>query len=208
MKNNYSNIDTIVFDFGGVLIDWNPRHMYKTILDDEEKMEWFLKHICTDEWNLEQDRGRSLKSGTEILTTQFPEHKDLIEAFYGNWEQMLNGEIKETVEILYELKKKFKLYGLTNWSAETFPVALERFEFLKVFDGIVVSGDEKLIKPDKEIFDLLLKRYNLHAENCVFIDDNVRNIQAAANIGFHAIHFTSAETLKEKLIEMNLIKGK
>jgi 2-haloacid dehalogenase len=200
-----NNIDTIVFDFGGVLIDWNPRHMYRTILDDEEKMEWFLKHICTDEWNLEQDKGRSLKSGTEILTEKFPEHKNLIEAFYGNWEQMLKGEISETVEILHELKKKFKIYGLTNWSAETFPVALKRFGFLQIFDGIVVSGDEKLIKPEKEIFELLLNRYNLKAENCVFIDDNIKNIEAAAAIGFHAIHFTSANDLKQRLVLLKIL---
>jgi 2-haloacid dehalogenase len=205
MKNNYSNIDTIVFDFGGVLVDWNPRHLYKTLLDDEEEMEWFLKNICTDEWNLEQDRGRSLKEATELLTEKFPEHKDLIEAYYGNWEQMLKGEITETVEILHKLKKKFKLYGLTNWSAETFPVALERFNFFQLFDGIVVSGHEKLIKPGKEIFELLLNRYNLKANNSLFIDDNKKNVQAAANIGFHTIHFTSAENLKEKLISMKLV---
>ena len=205
MKNEYSNIETIVFDFGGVLIDWNPRHMYRTILDDEEKMEWFLKHICTDEWNLEQDKGRSLESGTEILTKKFPEHKNLIEAFYGNWEQMLKGEISETVEILHELKNKFKIYGLTNWSAETFPVALKRFDFLKLFDGIVVSGHEKLIKPGKEIFHLLLKRYNLQSGNCVFIDDNIKNVEAAVAIGFHTIYFISPEDLKEKLVTMKLL---
>jgi len=207
MKNKYSNIDTIVFDFGGVLIDWNPRHLYKTLLDDEEKIEWFLKNICTDEWNLEQDKGRSLKAATKFLTDKFPEHKNLIEAYYGQWEQMLKGEIAETVEILHELKKKFKIYGLTNWSAETFPVALERFKFFQLFDGIVVSGDEKIIKPGKEIFYLLLKRYNLRAENCLFIDDNIKNIQAAVNIGFHAIHFISAEDLKEKLLSMKIIKA-
>lgn len=205
MKNEYSNIDTIVFDFGGVLIDWNPRHVYKTIFNDEEKVEWFLKNICTDEWNIEQDRGRSLKEGTEILKKKFPEHQALIEAYYGRWEEMLKGEMAETVEILYELKKKFKIYGLTNWSAETFPVALKRFNFLQLFDGIVVSGDEKLIKPEKEIFELLLNRYNLKAENCVFIDDNIKNVQAAINIGFHAIHFISAEDLKHQLVLLNIL---
>ena len=205
MKNDYSNIDTIIFDFGGVLIDWNPRHVYKTIFDDEKKMEWFLKNICNDEWNVEQDRGRSLKEGTEILKQEFPEHAALIEAYYGRWKEMLKGEIAETVEILHELKKKFKIYGLTNWSSETFPVALERFDFLKLFDGIVVSGDENLIKPDKEIFHLLLKRYNLRAENCVFIDDNIKNIESATGIGFNTIHFTSAEDLKHKLNLINII---
>jgi 2-haloacid dehalogenase len=205
MENKYSAIDTIVFDFGGVLVDWNPRHLYKTLLDDEKEMEWFLSNICTDEWNLEQDRGRSLMSATEMLKERFPEHRTLIEAYYGRWEEMLKGEISETVEILHKLKEKFKIYGLTNWSAETFPVALKRFDFFQLFDGIVVSGDEKLIKPDKEIFYLLLKRYNLRATNCVFIDDNIKNIESAANIGFHTIHFKSAEDLKQKLSAMNII---
>jgi 2-haloacid dehalogenase len=155
---------------------------------------------------LEQDRGRSLKEATEFLIEKFPEHKNLIEAYYGNWEQMLKGEIAETVEVLHELKKKFKLYGLTNWSAETFPVALERFKFFQLFDGIVVSGHEKFIKPGKEIFELLLNRYNLKAINSVFIDDNIKNVQTAATIGFHAIHFTSAENLREKLISMKLLE--
>ena len=205
MISKYSNINTIVFDFGGVLIDWNPRHLYKTLIEDKEEIEWFLNNICTDEWNLEQDKGRSLERATEMLKEKFPEHERLIEAYYGRWEEMLQGEIAETVEILHELKKKFKIYGLTNWSAETFPVALKRFEFLQLFDGIVVSGDEKLIKPGKEIFHLLLSRYNLNPKNCVFIDDNLKNVQAAANIGFYAIHFTTAENLREKLISMNVL---
>ena len=199
-------IDTIVFDFGGVLIDWNPAYVYKDLFNnDDERMNWFLSNICTSDWNLEQDRGRTLAEGTALLQEKFPEHHEHIEAFYGQWPKMLGGEISETVEILKKLKQKYNLYGLTNWSAETFPVALERFQFLQLFDGIVVSGDEKMIKPDKQLFQLLLDRYHLTAANCIFIDDNQKNAEAAAELGFHAIHFTSADNLKEKLVSMNVL---
>lgn len=199
-------IDTIVFDFGGVLIDWNPAYVYKERFNnDDERMNWFLSNVCTSEWNLEQDRGRTLAEGTALLKEQFPGHHEHIEAFYGQWPQMLKGEIPETVQILKELKQKYKVYGLTNWSAETFPVALERFSFLKLFDGIVVSGDEKMIKPDKQFFQLLLNRYHLTADSCIFIDDNQKNTEAAAELGFHIVHFTSAGDLKERLIAMNVL---
>ena len=198
-------IDTIIFDFGGVLVDWDPKYVYQELFDEPEKMHWFLENICTNEWNLEQDRGRSLAEGTEILAKQFPEQDELIRAFYGRWKEMLSGEIRGTVEILHELKRKYPVYGLTNWSAETFPVALERFDFFKVFDGIVVSGTEKLVKPDKAIFQLILDRYHLKAENSLFIDDNAKNIRTAEEMGFHAIHFESPEKLKAKLTLMKIL---
>ena len=198
-------IDTIIFDFGGVLVDWDPKYVYRQLFDKPEKMHWFLENICTNEWNLEQDRGRSLAVGTEILTKQFPEHDELIGAFYGRWKEMLSGEIPGTVEILLELKREYPVYGLTNWSAETFPVALERFDFFKVFDGIVVSGTERLVKPDQAIFQLILDRYRLKAENSLFIDDNVKNIRAAEEMGFHAIHFESPEKLRAKLTLMKIL---
>src|SRR5690606_30892411 len=144
-------IDTVIFDFGGVLVDWNPRYLFKEYFRDDEKMEWFLENICTDEWNAEQDRGRSLQDDTGILVGQFPDWEKEIRMYYDRWEIMLKDAIHETVEILYALRAKYKMYGLTNWSAETFPIALERFEFFQVFDGILVSGKEKLIKPDEKI---------------------------------------------------------
>ena len=198
-------IDTIVFDFGGVLIDWNPRYVFRSLFDDEEKMEWFLANITTDEWNVQQDKGRLLQDATALLVESFPEHQQLIEAYYGRWEEMLKGEITETVEILHELRNKFRLYGLTNWSAETFPIALERYSFLKEFDGILVSGEEKLIKPDPAIFHLLMERYTITAENAVFIDDNIKNVTAAKNIGFHIVHFTTADLLRRQLQEWKLL---
>lgn len=192
-------IDTIVFDFGGVLVDWNPKYVYQDIFDTDEEINWFLANICTNEWNLEQDRGRPFAEGVSVLKNKFPDYATHIEAYHLQWEKMLKGEITETVEILKQLKSTYKLYGLTNWSAETFPVALQRFQFLKWFDGIVVSGMEKMIKPNKAFFQLLLNRYNLKAENCVFIDDNIKNVEAALGLGFHAIHFISANDLREKL---------
>ena len=201
-----TNIDTIVFDFGGVLIDWNPRHVFRQLFDDEEKMEWFLSNVCTDEWNVQQDKGRLLHEATALLkASSHSDHHELIEAYYGRWEEMLKGEISETVEILHELRKEFKVYGLTNWSAETFPIAQQRFPFLQVFDGIVVSGEEKMIKPDPAIFQLLMSRYNIKAEQSLFIDDNIKNVAAARQLGFEAIQFTTADELRTQLRDLKLI---
>lgn len=198
-------IDTVIFDFGGVLVDWNPRYVYRDHFKDDEKMEWFLGNICTDEWNIEQDRGRNLQEATSLLLDQYPEYRNEIEMYYGKWEIMLKDMIPGTVEILYELKDKFKLYGLTNWSAETFPIALKRFDFFQVFDGILVSGEEKLIKPDKKIFELMMDRFSLKPENCIFIDDNLKNVETSRKFGIETIHFITPEDLRGKLVEMKLL---
>jgi 2-haloacid dehalogenase len=198
-------IENIIFDFGGVLVDWNPRHLYKNHFKDENEMEYFLKNICTDEWNLEQDRGRTLAEGTILLQNKFPEFHVMIQLFYNEWETMLKSDIPETVSILYELKKKYKIYGLTNWSAETISIAYDRFPFFSAFDGIVVSGQEKMIKPNKEIYHLLLNRYNLKAANTIFIDDNLNNIRAAEEIGLLGIHFESPGQLKARLSSIDVL---
>lgn len=198
-------IENIIFDFGGVLVDWNPRYLYKDLFKENSEMEHFLKNICTDEWNLEQDRGRTLSEGTLLLQNKFPESHSLIQLFYDKWETMLKSDIPETVVLLHKLKATYKIYGLTNWSTETIPFAYKRFSFFKEFDGIVVSGEEKLIKPDKEIFYLLLNRYHLKPEQSVFIDDNINNIKAAEEIGLYAIHFESTSQLKASLLSINVI---
>lgn len=193
-------IKVIVFDFGGVLIDWNPRYLYKKIFSNEGEMEWFLTNICTDGWNAQQDKGHEFEKAIASLTELHPKFQNEIEAYYKRWPEMLRGEINETVEVLLELKdKNYRIYGLTNWSGETFPIALERFEFLRIFDGIIVSGDEKMAKPDREIFQLLLNRYNLTPEHCLFIDDNADNIKTANGLGFYTIHFRSPQQLKEEM---------
>lgn len=196
----------IIFDFGGVLVDWNPRYVYRDYFDKEADMEHFLKYICTDEWNLEQDRGRSMAEGTAILQKQFPEYHSLIQVFYDKWEFMLKSEIPENVELLYKLKDNYKLYGLTNWSAETISVAYERFSFFSEFKGIVVSGQEKLVKPDRKIFEVLLDRYNIDASDTVFIDDNFINVSVAQELGLMAVHCDSPAGLREKLNAINLLQ--
>ena len=192
-------IKNIIFDFGGVLVDWNPRYLYREHFQDESEMEFFLKNICTDEWNIQQDNGRLLTEGTELLQKQFPEHHSMIGLFYGEWEKMLKDSIPGTVAILYELKKHYKLYGLTNWSAETIDIAYRRFPFFAEFEGILVSGVEKMIKPEHRIYRLLLDRYALKAEECIFIDDNEKNIVAAKEVGLHAIHFKNPNQLRVEL---------
>ena len=198
-------IENVIFDFGGVLVNWNPRYLYRDYFQDESAMENFLHTVCTDEWNVEQDRGRTLAEGTRLLQDKFPEFHALIQLYYDQWEVMLHGDIPETVSLLYQLKEKYNIYGLTNWSAETIIVAYERFSFFKEFDGIVVSGEEKLIKPDQKLYHLLLDRYNLKAENTIFIDDNLKNVKAAEELGMIAIHFKSSGQLETELQSIGAI---
>ena len=201
-----NDINTVIFDFGGVLIDWNPRYVYRQIFDSEEKIDWFFENICTMDWNEDQDAGRSLHEATSMKIMEFPEYAEEIKAYYGRWEEMLGGPIQDTVEIFNKLRQneELKIYGLTNWSAETFPVALERYSFLHEFDGIVVSGQEKTRKPFKEIYDILLNRYTIQPQRSVFIDDNARNVEAAQAIGINSIHFQGAPSLAVDLENFGL----
>lgn len=193
-------LKNIIFDFGGVLMDWDPRYYFRTYFDNEADMDFFLKNIATNAWNIEQDRGRTLERGTEKLIKEHPLFEKDIRAYYDNWTTMLRGEIPQNVAVLRQLEGKYPLYGLTNWSAETFPYALENYDFFKLFGGkIVVSGDEKLIKPDPKIFKVLLKRYDLKAEESVFIDDNIDNIKTAESLGFTTIHVTPETDLANEL---------
>jgi len=198
-------IENIIFDFGGVLVDWNPRHLYRNYFANEADMEHFLNTVCNDEWNIEQDRGRSLADGTRILQEKIPEYHDLIALYYGQWETMLKCEIPETVALMYELKERYGVYGLTNWSGETITIAYARYAFFKDLDGIVVSSEEKLIKPDKRLYQILLNRYALKAESCVFIDDNLRNVKAAEELGMAAIHFINPQQLKADLSTLGVL---
>lgn len=183
-------IKNIIFDFGGVLIDWSPRYLFEKLIDDEQELDYFLNNVCTLDWNLEQDRGRTIKEATESLQKEFPKYHDLIQQYYDRWPEMIKSEIHENVELLYEVKKRYPVYGLTNFSAETLPIAKKKYDFFGVFDGILCSGEDKVVKPDDEIYELLLSRFELSANECVFIDDNLDNIKAADRLGFHTIHFT------------------
>ena len=200
-------IDAIIFDLGGVLIDWNPNYVFDEMFSSEEQKKHFFENICTPDWNEKQDAGRSLKEATDELVHKHPEWKEYIEAYYGRWEEMLGGPIHDTVEIFKQLKEsgRYKLYALTNWSAETFPVALERYDFLHWFDGRVVSGEEKMRKPFPEFYQLLLDRFKLTAEETLFIDDNLRNEQAARDIGLQTVHFKSASQLKQDLVQLGIL---
>ncbi|MFI1743877.1 HAD family hydrolase [Thalassobellus sediminis] len=202
-----SKIDTIIFDLGGVLIDWNPEYVFLNAFNgDREKMQWFLDTICTMNWNENQDAGYPIKKATADLVKQFPEYKKYIEMYYGQWEQMLGGDISGTVKILDALIKSnnFKVVALTNWSNETFPIAKKHFEFLTWFDGIVVSGDEKTRKPFKEIYEITLNRFNINPEKTIFIDDNLRNIEAANALKIKGIHFKNPEQLQKALKTYNI----
>lgn len=201
-------IQNIIFDLGGVLVDWSPKYLYnKVFKNDEEKVNWFLENICTGDWNEEQDAGRSLAEATKLLIEKHPEQELYIRMFYDRWQEMLKGEIKGTVKILEQIKEKDQkqLYALTNWSAETFPIALERFDFLELFKGIVVSGTEKTRKPFDDIYQILLHRYNLTASASLFIDDNRENVEAARRNGLIGIHFQDPSQLRSELEKLGIL---
>ena len=197
----------VVFDLGGVLLQWDPHFLYRKLFaGDEAAVEAFLANVCTEAWNERQDAGRPF---AEAVAELLPAHRDkqaLIEAFGQRFGEMIPGAIEGSVDILHELKRAgVPLYALTNWSAETFPSQRDRFEFLGAFDGIVVSGDEGVIKPDPRIFRVLLERYRIAPRTAVFIDDNPGNAAAATALGMHGIHFTSPERLRRELAALGLL---
>jgi 2-haloacid dehalogenase len=200
-------IKAIIFDLGNVLIDWNPAYVFEKLIEDEEKRKHFFENICTADWNEEQDAGRPIKQATEELIAAHPEWKEAIEAFYGRWIEMLGGPINETVEILRQLKQSghYKLYALTNWSAETFPTALEMYDFLHWFDGRVVSGEEKMRKPNPLFYQILLDRFQLKAEETLFIDDSARNVNAAEQMRIKSILFHSPQQLEKDLKKTGIL---
>ncbi|MBI1781956.1 MAG: HAD family phosphatase [Sphingobacteriales bacterium] len=199
--------DTIVFDLGGVLIDWNPEYVYRTIFNTEEEVQWFLHNITTGDWNEEQDAGKTLASATEELVAKFPEQEANIRAFYGRWEEMLAGPIEGTVEVFRELRNNTanKIYALTNWSAETFPIALQKYDFLHWFNGRLVSGEEMTRKPFMDIYEKLIERFSINPSSSIYIDDNKRNLYPAQELGMHTIHFNSPEQLREELKSLRVL---
>ena len=195
-------IDTIIWDLGGVLIDWNPKYVFdENYFDSDEKRDYFFSHICTHDWNEEQDAGRSIVEATQELVQLFPEWETAIRDFYGRWTDMLGGPIHDTVAIFKKLKDagQLKHYALTNWQAGLFDIALVRYDFLHWFDGRVVSGEEKTRKPFPEFYQRLLDRYNVDPSNAIFIDDNLRNVKAGEELGIRSIHFNSSNQLNEEL---------
>jgi 2-haloacid dehalogenase len=195
-------LTTVVFDIGNVLVAWDPRNLYRRYFEGrEEKMEWFLSNVCTPAWNVEQDRGRSFADAVDLLVKEHPpEWHPMIRAFDEQWQETISGPIHGTVDILKTLKRSnVPVYAITNWNQDKFREALARFDFLNSFDGIVVSGDERMLKPDREIFKLFCERYGVKPETAVFIDDSQRNVEGARAAGMHALHFTSPEALARDL---------
>ena len=199
---------TVTFDLGGVLIDWNPRYLYQKLFDDEAEMERFLAEVTTQEWNAAQDAGRPWSEAVEVLSAKFPDHRDLIDAYHTRWPEMLGEAIHGTVAILDELRAAgVRLNALSNWSAETFPVARERYPFLGWFDGIVISGEVGAAKPDVRIFQTLIDRHEIEPSETVFVDDNEPNVTAADAMGFIALRFHDAQRLREDLVGLGLLEG-
>jgi len=200
-------IKNIIFDLGGVLIDWNPKYVYRTIFKTEEEVNWFLENITVMDWNVQQDAGRDLDQGTALLVEKFPKWENEIKAYYGRWTEMLGGPIDGSVRILKELldKKNHRILALTNWSHQTYPIAQKRYDFLSWFEGVVVSGEEKCIKPDPKIYNIILDRYALNANDCLFIDDNQNNVDAAIAYGMESVLFESPEKLRSQLEEYKIM---
>lgn len=200
-----SGIEAVVFDLGGVLVDWNPRHLYRHLFDDEQEMERFLAEICTLEWHVAHDLGVDTAASCAELAVQHPEYADLIRAWAERSEEMVSGAIDGTVEILRELRAAgVACYALSNMERETFPVRLERFEFLRWFDGYVISGLEGVVKPDHRIFRLLVERFALEPDRTLFVDDSDVNVDAARAFGLVAVHFESPAQLRRDLIACGL----
>jgi 2-haloacid dehalogenase len=197
----------VVFDIGGVLVDWNPRHLYRKLLPDEPAVERFLAEVCTAEWNAEQDRGRPWAEAVAALTARFPAHAALIASYDERWSEMVAGALDGTVAVLRELRDAgVPLYALTNFSTDKFALTRARFGFLDWFDGVVVSGAERLVKPDPRIYRLLLDRYDLPAESTVYVDDLPANVAAARALGMTGLHFTGAGRLRADLAALDLLK--
>lgn len=202
-------ISTVVFDLGGVLIDWDPRHLYRTVFDgDEAAMEAFLATVCTPAWNARQDAGRSWAEGVAALVAEHPEERDRIVAYRDRWDEMLGGAIDGTVEILGELREReVRCYALSNWSAETFPVARSRYPFLAWFDGIVISGEEGVGKPNRRLFEVLFARHGISPGAAFYVDDNTENVAVATRLGMRAVLFEGPAALRKELAAAGLLDG-
>jgi 2-haloacid dehalogenase len=203
----------VVFDFGGVLIDWNPEYLYRKLIADADERRRFLTQVCSMDWVVRQDGGQSIASGTAELIARFPHEAERIRAFYDRWEEMIGGVFDESVRLVDKLDAaETPLFGLTNWSDETFPYAWERFEVLRRFRDIVVSGRVKVVKPDPRIYAETFARIERHVPGIapgeiVFIDDNIKNAHAAAEAGWHGIHHRSAASTEARLRELGFALG-
>ena len=199
-------IRNIIFDFGGVLVDWNPHHFYDGYFGSREKADWFLANVCTMEWNIQMDGGKPFAEGIAELQAQFPEWSHEIRLYFDNWIDMMGDEIPGSRELIIRLKEKgYPVYGLTNWSSETFCLVRHRYPVFDLLDGMVVSGEEHLLKPGHAIFERLLEKYGLQASECLFTDDNEANVAGALSAGLYALRFTSAAQLEADLVALGIL---
>ncbi|MGX5736530.1 HAD family hydrolase [Bosea thiooxidans] len=195
-----SNAPTVVFDVGNVLLRWDPRRVYRELIPEPERLDWFMQNVCTAAWNLEQDRGRSWEEAVATLVSQHPDWEREIRAYHERWHDSIPESIADSVAVLEELKGQGeKVYAITNFSREKWAECLIRFPFLQSFDGVVVSAHERLLKPDPAIYEVLLGRYALHAGGCIFIDDSEKNVAAARDVGMQAVHFVEPIDLRAEL---------
>lgn len=193
-------MNNIIFDFGNVLVEWHPERIFGEYFGDEAKAWWFLRHVADNDWRLRIDAGESYHNCVNELQARHPDYAEAIALYHDRWFDMLTGEMPGMKEVIEQLKTSgYSIYGLTNWSMETFPIAREHFPILQLIDRYVVSGAEGYVKPDARLFQILLDRYNLKAEECTFIDDNPDNVAAACRMGMRGIVFTNAESLKNTL---------
>jgi 2-haloacid dehalogenase len=201
-------IEAVIFDLGGVLIEWDPRHLYRELLPDEPAVERFLAEVCTPAWNARQDEGRSFDEGVAELVELHPGQEELIRAYADRWEEMLRGEIEGSAALLAELDTAgVPLFALTNWSTETFPFAQERFGFLGRFRDIVISGREGVAKPDPRLFEIAVGRFGVAPPRCLFVDDSEANVEVAGRLGFVAERFVDTTALRRRMVELRLLPG-
>lgn len=200
-------VEAVVFDVGGVLLDWDPEYLYRRLIPDAAERRRFLTEVCTPEWNQMQDAGRSWAEAVEDLVARFPDHAELIAAFHTRWEETVAGPIEPTVDILRELRSSgIPVYALTNFSAEKWEIAKQRWSFLGDFDGEVVSGKERVVKPNPRIYEILIERYALDPRHTLYTDDLSENIEQARRLGFQVELFTSPEGLRKRLEDSGLIQ--
>ena len=195
-----------VFDVGGVLLDWDPRYLYRTLFDDDAAMERFLAEICTPDWNRRMDGGLPFADAVAELVDRHPEHADLIQAYDTRWQEMVPRAFDDTVAVLAEVKANGgPIYAITNFSAEKFALERRRWDFLNWFDGVVVSGEERMLKPDPAIYRRLVETYAIPMEACVFVDDSPTNVEAARRVGMTGIHFTDAAALRRAFADVGIL---
>ena len=189
-----------LFDLGGIFFDWDPHHFYKDVFNSQEERNNFLKNVCNDQWNIQQDAGRLIKDAETLLIRDFPNYENEIKLYYKNHRKMFRKIFQKSIDVLVNLKNRdYKCYVLSNWSWETFKGMENEYKFLNLFDGLIISGKEKMIKPNKEIYILAIERFKLESQNTVFIDDKIENIITARKLGFKTIHLEQPELITDQI---------